>query len=114
MFVFIILARDVWNLNHIEKDCRRITFAVTLDVTPYAFERAIRYEYQLIAFISHLRVPKECLSHLITFVTVFGRWIGVDDFNVKAVSESAMLEANFPEMNRSTQTASILLSVSDD
>jgi hypothetical protein len=53
----------VWNLNHIEKDCRRITFAVMLDVTPYAFEHVIRYQYQTAAFISHLNVPEECLSH---------------------------------------------------
>jgi hypothetical protein len=63
MFLFINVARDAWNLNHIEKYCRRITFAVMLDVTPYAFKHAIRYQYQRAAFISHLGVPWECLSH---------------------------------------------------
>jgi hypothetical protein len=57
------LACVVWNLNHIERDCRRIIFAVMLDVIPYASGHDICYQYQLAAFISHLGVPEECLSH---------------------------------------------------
>jgi uncharacterized UBP type Zn finger protein len=113
-FLFINLLRHVWNQDHLEKDCRRIAFPLQLDMAPYALERPNRCQYQLGAVISHLGLPEESAGHYITFLMVFGQWIRFDDLSVEDVLESAALEDNFPEADGSTQTATLLLYVSDN
>jgi hypothetical protein len=59
MFFFLSLGRPVWiNDHHIVKDCRRVTFPVTLDMALYAFLRKNYCPYQLAAAISHRAIPR--------------------------------------------------------
>jgi hypothetical protein len=44
-----------------------------------------------------------------TFFRLFGQWIRFNDTEVGAVEELAALYENFPETDRSPQTATILL-----
>jgi ubiquitin C-terminal hydrolase len=77
----------------------------------YAFNRGVRYEYQLRAVIALFGILDHDEGHSIAFVRVFGQWIRFDDSGVQAINESAALGVNFPETAASSQTASILLSV---
>jgi ubiquitin C-terminal hydrolase len=113
-FLFIHLGRDVWNRDHIEKDCRTIAFPVILDMTHYAFRSPTPSHYQLVSVITHLGEPGDYQGQSITFLRVFGKWVPFDDTHVQEVPESATLEENLPEVEDSTQTASILLYVSDN
>jgi hypothetical protein len=71
IFLFIHLGRDVWNPDHIEKDCCTITFPVTLDMTQYAFALPARFHYQLVSVIAHMGNPRDYQGHYITFIRVF-------------------------------------------
>jgi ubiquitin C-terminal hydrolase len=113
-FLFIHLGRDVWNHNHIEKDCRAIAFPVTLDMTHDGFRSSAPSHYQLVSVIAHMDDLRGYQGRYITFLRVFGKWVRFDDTDVQEVPESAALEENFPEVEDSTQTASILLYVSDN
>jgi ubiquitin C-terminal hydrolase len=96
------------------KDCRRIAFPIILDITPYAVQTENRYPYQFAAAISHLGNPEKDQGHYMTFLRIFGSWIQFDDTEVEAVEESAALHENFPERERSPQTATILLYLADN
>jgi hypothetical protein len=47
------------------------------------------------------------------FPRISEQWMPFNDTQVEAINQSAALEDNFPENDRLTQTATILLSVSD-
>jgi hypothetical protein len=113
-FLFILFGRDVWNRDHIENDCRSIAFPVILDMTQYAFHLPAPSHYQLVSVIARLGDPRDYQGHYINFLRVFGQWVRFDDTDVQPVDESAALEDNFPEIEDSSQTASILLYVSDN
>jgi uncharacterized UBP type Zn finger protein len=68
----------------------------------------------LAAVISHLGNPEKDQGHYMTFLRIFGQWIRFNDTEVEAVEESAALYANFPETERLSQTATILLYVADN
>jgi hypothetical protein len=53
-FLFIMLAREVWNGDHMEKDFHRVTFPVMLEMTQYTFCTYPYYVYQLAGVIAHL------------------------------------------------------------
>ena len=112
-FLFINLGRDMWNGMHMEKDCRRIDFPVILDLARYAFRQGICPRYQLGAVISHLGHPPQDVGHYMAFLKISGQWMRFNDTEVEAINQSAALEDNFLENEHSTQTATILLYVSD-
>jgi hypothetical protein len=111
--LFIHLGRNVWNRDHIEKDCRIIAFPVILDMTHYAFRSPGASHYQLVSVIAQLGDPRDYQGHYRTFLRVFGKRVRFDDTHVQEVPESAAFDDNFPEVKDSTQTASILVYVSD-
>jgi hypothetical protein len=51
-FFFLTLDRDAWANDQMAKDCRRVTFPVMLDMTPYAFLTENCDPYRLAAVIS--------------------------------------------------------------
>jgi hypothetical protein len=108
-FFFFSLGRHVWGNDHMVKDCTRVTFPVTFDMTRYAVQTENCYRYQLATVISHLGNPEKDQDHCVTFFRVFGEWIRFNDTKVEAVEESAALEENFPETEGSPQTATIPL-----
>jgi hypothetical protein len=113
-FFFIQLIREVWNIDHIEKDCHFIAFPLKLNMDPYTDWDGNHTHYQLAAVIAHLGDPDPNRGHYITFLNIFGQWILFNDRQVDFVNESNALEDNFPENEESTQTAIILLYVLDD
>jgi hypothetical protein len=113
-FLSIHLSCDVWNRDHIGKDCCTGTFLVILAMTQYAFGPPARSHGQMVSVIAHLGDPRGYQGHYITFLRVFGQYVRFDDTHVQRVPESQVLEENFPEVEDSTQTASILLYVSDN
>jgi hypothetical protein len=112
-FFSINLGRDMWNGIHMEKDCNRTDFPALLDVTRDAFRQRICPRYQLAAVISHLGRRPQDVGHDMAFPKISGHWMRFNDTEVEAINQSAALEDNFPENDRSTQTATILLCVSD-
>jgi hypothetical protein len=96
------------------KDCRRVTFSVILDMTPYAVQTENRYLYQLTAVISHLGDLKKDQGHYMTFLRIFGQSIQFNGTEVEAVEEWAAPKENFPETEGSPQTATILLYVAEN
>jgi hypothetical protein len=90
---------------------RRVAFPVTLDMTLLAVQTENGYPYQLAAVIPHLGNPEKDQGHYMTFLRIFGQWIGFNDTEVEAVEESPALHENFPETEGSPQTATILLYV---
>jgi hypothetical protein len=112
--LFIHLRRNVWNGDHIEKDCCTIAFPVVLDMTHYAFSSPAPSHYQRVSVIAHLGDPREYQGHYITFLRVFRQWVRFNDTHIQEVPESAALEDNLPEVEDSIQTVSILLYVSDN
>jgi ubiquitin C-terminal hydrolase len=113
-FFFIQLIREVWNIDHIKKDCRSIAFPLKLNMDAYTPDCGINTHYQLAAVIAHLGDPDPNRGHNIAFLRIFGQWIRFNDTQVDFVNESNALEDNFPENEESTQTAIILLYVVDD
>jgi hypothetical protein len=83
-------------------------------MTQYNFGPWTRSHYQLVSVTAHLGDPRDYQGHYITFLSVFGQWIRLDGTHVQEVPESQALDDNFPRIERSTQTASILLYVSDN
>jgi uncharacterized UBP type Zn finger protein len=79
------------------KDCRRIAFAVMLDMPPYAVQTENCYPYQLSAVIPHLGNPEKDQGHYMTFLRILGQWIRFNDTEVETVEESAALHENFSE-----------------
>jgi hypothetical protein len=96
------------------KDCRRVAFSIMLDMTPYAVQTENCYPYQLAAVISRLGNPEKDQVQCMMFLKIFGQWIRFNDTEVESVEESAALRENFPETERSPQTATILLYVADN
>jgi hypothetical protein len=68
----------------------------------------------LAAVFSHPADPEESQRHYTPFISVFEQWIRLNNTGVESVNESAALKGNFPETEGSTQTASILLYMSDN
>jgi hypothetical protein len=112
--IFIDLGHNVWNRDHIEKDSRTIAFPITVDMAQYGFGLPARSHYQLVSVIAHLGNPRDYQGHYIPFLRAFGQWFRFDDTHVQEVTESQALDDNFPEMEGCTQTASILLYLSDN
>jgi hypothetical protein len=112
-FLFIHFGCDVGNRDHIEKDCRTIAFSVILDMTQYDFGLSAPFHYLLVSGITHTGDSRDYQVHYGPFLSAFGQWVRFDDIDVQEVTESQALDDNFPEMEGSTQTASILLYLSD-
>jgi ubiquitin C-terminal hydrolase len=112
-FLFINLGRDMWNGMNMEKDCRRIDCPAILDLSRSAFHEGICPRYQLATVISHLGRPPQDVGHCMAFLKISRQWMRFNDTEVEAINQSAALEGNFPENDRSTQTATILLYASD-
>jgi hypothetical protein len=113
-FFFLSFGRYVWGNDHMAKDCRRVAFPVMLDMTTHAVQTENCNSDQLAAVISHLGNPEKEHGHYMTFLRIFGQWIRFNNTEVEAVEESAVLHENFPETERSPQTAIILLYVADN
>jgi hypothetical protein len=113
-FRFLSLGRYLWGNNHLAKDCRRVTFQVMLNRTPYAVQTENRYPYQSAAALSHLGNPEKDQGHYMTFLRICSQWIRFSGTEVEAVEESAALRESFPETEGSSQTATILLYVADN
>jgi hypothetical protein len=96
------------------KDCRRVTFPIILDMTPYAVQTETRCQYQLAAVISHLGNPEKDQGHCVTFLRIFGQCIRFHDTEVETVERSAAPEEKFPKTEGSPQTATILVYLADN
>jgi hypothetical protein len=112
-FLLVNIGRDMWNGMHMEKDCHRIAFPVMRDLNRYAFRQGICPRYQLAAVISHLDRPPQDVGRYLACFKISGQWMRFNDTELEAINQSAALEGNGPENDRSTQTADILLYVSD-
>jgi hypothetical protein len=62
---------DMLNQDHIESDCRRISFPAMPDLIPYAFLPVIRSQYRQAVFIGHRGLPEEDLGPNIGFLGAF-------------------------------------------
>jgi hypothetical protein len=113
-FFFIRPGGEVWNRDHIQKDCRLIAFPVSVGMIQCAFHPGTSYQYQIVAVISHLGLPDQGLGHYIAVLNLFGQWIRFDGTDIQSAEESAALQETFPGTEGSTQTASILLDVADN
>jgi hypothetical protein len=106
-FLFIYLGRDVWNFDHIEKDCRSIAAPVMLDMTPSGFQQGTRYQYQLAAVISHLGVPEEWLCRFITFVNIL-----VSNFDLMTLMSKLLMNWQHSKTTSRRLTARLKLPLS--
>jgi hypothetical protein len=61
-----------------------------------------------------MRNPEKDQGHYMTFLRMFGQWIRFNDTESEAVEESAALHENFPDTERSPQTATIVLYLADN
>jgi uncharacterized UBP type Zn finger protein len=113
-FLFIRLAREVWNEDHVEKDIHSIAFPLILHLNRYASHYTTNYTYNLVGVIAHIGGPDQYKGHYITFLNIFGQLILFNDRGIVLVNEKAAVEDNFPENDGSEQTAVILLYVSID